>query len=121
MDMCALPVCCHQAGLKKVRKQLELKFGLMTAAADPMDSKNEVTKGPMFRKFFQTGDDDDTPSTCSETPFMDSGINPDELWRKVRSCSCCCWGRWWWSCLGAHQYEAVLERARRFHVNPGLA
>lgn len=40
----------------------------------------------MFRKFFQTGDDDDDDGSLShqESTLDDRGVNPQELWEEVR-------------------------------------
>lgn len=78
-----------QDGLRKVRKNLEIKTGSMKEVEQKKDTPKkgmgDVTKGPMFRKYFQSGDDDDDPSTASyDTVLTDAGVNPDELWSKVR-------------------------------------
>jgi len=77
-------------GLGKVRKHLVIKTGpLKEPEPEPSKSKEttpikelkELSKGKMFRKYFQTDDDDDDPSTSNqESQLTDAGVNPEELW-----------------------------------------
>ncbi|EFJ50595.1 hypothetical protein VOLCADRAFT_103810 [Volvox carteri f. nagariensis] len=86
----------------RARKQLVVKLGPLNppapektgSAAGVKDgvhgasSMKEVTKGPMFRKFFQTGDDDDDTAAGQgeqEGPLGDGGLAPEELWSEVKA------------------------------------
>lgn len=83
-----------------MRKQLEIKTGSMKEPepAAPAGGKGgaagpgglgraggefkDLAKGPMFRKYFQTGDDDDDGGLGPEG-LSDAGVDPEELWKKV--------------------------------------
>lgn len=94
------PAGVEQETVAKTRKLLEIKLGSLqppepqlpkpTASAPAAGGKTnglrEVTKGPMFRKYFQTGDDDDEgPAGQAEPegPLGDGGLAPEELWSEV--------------------------------------
>lgn len=42
-----------------------------------------MSRGPMFRKFFQSNDEDDDDTGAADLP--EASIGPDELWAKVRN------------------------------------
>ncbi|GLC44160.1 hypothetical protein PLESTB_000901600 [Pleodorina starrii] len=86
--------------VSKARKQLVVKLGSLQppepekavpAAAnggkDGAAGMKELTKGPMFRKYFQTGDDDDAAGGQGEPegPLGDGGLAPEDLWSEVKS------------------------------------
>ncbi|GLI58902.1 hypothetical protein VaNZ11_000684 [Volvox africanus] len=90
--------------LSKTRKQLVVKLGSLqqyeaakpspASAGGGKDSAHgaggikEITKGPMFRKYFQTGDDDDDAAAGQgeqEGPLGDGGLAPEDLWSEVKT------------------------------------
>jgi hypothetical protein len=83
----------------KVRKQLKIQMGSAHEPEPepfpkgPSKDLKDVQKGKMFRKFFQTGDDDDDGSLShQESQLDDRGINPAELWDGVSGASLDCRG-----------------------------
>ncbi|KAG1661398.1 hypothetical protein FOA52_005692 [Chlamydomonas sp. UWO 241] len=88
-------------GLKKVRKDVTIRTGSMHEPAPAAeaaggsspkgsDGVKDVAKGKMFRKFFQTGDDDDEALSLQESQLDDRGINPQELWTEIREAASGC-------------------------------
>ncbi|KXZ49929.1 hypothetical protein GPECTOR_19g380 [Gonium pectorale] len=87
--------------LGKARKQLAVKLGSLHPPESEKGGRGasgegsgvgngvrDLTKGPMFRKYFQTGDDDDDAAGGQgepEGPLGDGGLPPEELWSEVRS------------------------------------
>ncbi|KAG2494535.1 hypothetical protein HYH03_007302 [Edaphochlamys debaryana] len=91
-----------QDTLSKSRKHLAVKLGASASAegdkSPPTSSSSsagggkeggvkDLTKGPMFRKYFQTGDDDDDGGGPNEPegPLGDGGLAPEELWSELES------------------------------------
>uniref|UniRef100_A0A7S0RKD5 Uncharacterized protein n=1 Tax=Chlamydomonas leiostraca TaxID=1034604 RepID=A0A7S0RKD5_9CHLO len=82
-------------GLKKVRKLLDIKTGSIKAPEPAASGKKQadstsgskelkdMSRGPMFRKFFQSGNDDDDDPGMAEVP--ETSVDPDELWSKIDS------------------------------------
>ncbi len=77
-----------QEGLKKIRKKLMVRLGsLQEPEPTPSASspKSSSPKGRLFRKFFQTGNDDDDGSLSHQESMLDDrGVDPYELWFSVR-------------------------------------
>ncbi|PNW74699.1 hypothetical protein CHLRE_12g486550v5 [Chlamydomonas reinhardtii] len=88
--------------LQKARKQLVVKVGSAGAGEEGKRSpgkggeaggtgtgmKPEVTKGPMFRKYFQSGNDDDDNDSGQgdlDGPLGDGGMAPEDLWAEIKS------------------------------------
>uniref|UniRef100_A0A7R9VAG8 Uncharacterized protein n=1 Tax=Chlamydomonas euryale TaxID=1486919 RepID=A0A7R9VAG8_9CHLO len=85
-------------GLRKLRKEVVIHTGSLSepepvaAVAPPKPSTKgeagggpDVTKGKMFRKFFQTSDEDDESALVHEESQLDDrGINPTELWASIK-------------------------------------
>ncbi|GFR46461.1 hypothetical protein Agub_g8036 [Astrephomene gubernaculifera] len=101
--------------LRKSRKQLVVKLGAIpppepekppqqqpaakgssgAASAEGAGGKGasspgmkEMMKGPMFRKYFQTGDDDDEAGGGqgeADGPLGDGGLAPEQLWSELKS------------------------------------
>ncbi len=94
----------------KARKQLVVKTGPLQppeadkaagAASGSGKELKDMTKGPMFRKYFQTGDDDEEGGAGHgelEEALGDGGLAPEDLWAEVRL-----WGM--------HAWHAVKEPA----------
>ena len=84
----SLPYIILQAQLKKHRSQLDIKMGSLS---DPMrphaegQELKEVTKGPMFRKFFQGPGEEEDAAASQEAPVDLPDISPAELWSRVRA------------------------------------
>lgn len=86
----------RQEGVGKARKQLVVKTGPLqppeadkAAGAGSGSGKElkDMTKGPMFRKYFQTGDDDEEGGAGHgelEEALGDGGLAPEDLWAEVR-------------------------------------
>ncbi|KAG2452581.1 hypothetical protein HYH02_002818 [Chlamydomonas schloesseri] len=91
--------------LQKARKQLVVKVGAAGedgkrspgkdgagggagGTGTGMKAGSEVTKGPMFRKYFQSGNDDDDNDSGQgdlDGPLGDGGMAPEDLWAEIKS------------------------------------
>lgn len=83
-----------QAELRKHRSQLDIKTGTLSESVLPPDEGQElkeVTKGPMFKKYFQGPGEEET-SASQETQADLPDISPAELWSRVRG-RVCLWAK----------------------------
>ena len=78
-------------GLKKMRKTLLIKTGSIKVAEESTAtdlqssslSKSGTPKGKLFKKFFQT-DDDDESLERQESQMDDRGVRPHDLWQSIK-------------------------------------
>lgn len=83
-----VPCDTLQAQLRRHRTQLDIKTGSVSDPVLPPDEGKElkeVTKGPMFRKFFQSPGEEDDGSASQDVQQGLPDVSPAELWFRVRA------------------------------------